>query len=59
MALDTSSNSVNPAAAGPFRRSVEIAIFEYVEVFYDRRRRNSTLVNSSPAHYEAHHGSVA
>jgi putative transposase len=36
----------------PIRRELEAAVFEYIEVFYNRRRRHSTLGMLSPAEYE-------
>jgi putative transposase len=43
----------------PTRSEAEAAIHEYIEVFYNRRRRHSTLDNLSPAKYEALHESKA
>ncbi len=34
------------------RAEVRIGIFEYIEVFYNRIRRHSTLVNKSPQAFE-------
>jgi putative transposase len=34
-------------------------IFEYIEIFYNRRRRHSRLGNISPATYEERFWSVA
>jgi putative transposase len=39
----------------PTRASARTAIFEYIEGFYNRERRHSTLGNLSPADYEAAH----
>jgi putative transposase len=39
----------------PTRAAARQTIFEYVEVFYNRRRRHSTLRYLSPAAYEAAH----
>jgi putative transposase len=39
--------------AWPTRAEAAAAIHEYIEVFYNRRRRHSTLDNLSPATYEA------
>jgi putative transposase len=36
----------------PTRREVSAAIHEYIEVFYNRRRRHTTLGGASPARYE-------
>jgi putative transposase len=41
--------------AWPTRAAARQAIFEYVEVFYNRQRRHSTLHYLSPAAYEAAH----
>jgi putative transposase len=41
--------------AWPTRAAARQALFEYVEVFYNRRRRHSTLGYLSPAAYEAAH----
>ena len=35
------------------RAAARLAIFEYVEVWYNRRRRHSTLSYATPAEYEA------
>jgi transposase InsO family protein len=37
------------------RNQARSAIFEYLEVFYNRQRRHSSLGYCSPAAYEAHH----
>jgi transposase InsO family protein len=42
-------------APWPTRAAARQAIFDYVEVFYNRRRRHSTLGYLSPAAYEAAH----
>ena len=42
-------------APWPDRAAARAAIFEYIEVFYNRRRRHSTLRYLSPAAYEAAH----
>jgi transposase InsO family protein len=42
-------------APWPTRASARQALFEYVEVFYNRQRRHSTLGYLSPAAYEAAH----
>ncbi len=42
----------------PTRAAAKSAIFEYIEVFYNRERRHSTLGNLSPADYEAGHAAV-
>lgn len=38
------------------REEARREVFEYVEVFYNRRRRHSSLRYMTPAEYEAHHG---
>jgi transposase InsO family protein len=42
----------------PTRAAARSAIFEYIEVFYNRERRHSTLGNLSPADYESTHAAV-
>jgi putative transposase len=42
-------------APWPTRAAARQALFEYVEAFYNRRRRHSTLGYLSPAAYEAAH----
>ena len=42
----------------PTRAAARSAIFEYIEVFYNRERRHSTLGNRSPADYESDHAAV-
>jgi putative transposase len=42
----------------PTRATARSAIFEYIEVFYNRERRHSTLGNLSPADYESGHAAV-
>jgi transposase InsO family protein len=37
----------------PTRRELETAVFDYIEAFYNRRRRHTTLGMLSPADYEA------
>ncbi|MCA1740840.1 MAG: IS3 family transposase [Actinobacteria bacterium] len=36
----------------PNRQSARTAIFEYIEAFYNTRRRHSALGHLSPAEYE-------
>ena len=36
----------------PSRLELQSAVFEYIEAFYNRQRRHSTLQMLSPAHYE-------
>ncbi len=36
----------------PTRQSARVAIFEYIEAFYNTRRRHSALGHLSPAEYE-------
>jgi putative transposase len=40
----------------PSRARAQLAIFEYVEGWYNRRRRHSTLNYRSPVDYERTHG---
>ena len=40
----------------PTRHAVHRAIFEYIEVFYNRQRLHSALGYLSPAAYEARRG---
>ena len=42
----------------PTRAAARSAIFEYIEVFYNRERRHSTLGNLSPADYESDHAAA-
>jgi len=42
----------------PTRAAARSAIFEYIEVFYTRERRHSTLGDLSPADYESGHAAV-
>ena len=42
----------------PTRAAARSAIFEYIEVFYNRERRHSTLGNRSPADYESDHAAM-
>ena len=42
-------------APWPTRAAARQALFDYIEVFYNRRRRHSTLRFLSPAAYEAVH----
>jgi putative transposase len=42
----------------PTRAAARSAIFEYIEAFYNRERRHSTLGNLSPADYESAHTAV-
>ncbi len=42
----------------PTRAAARSAIFEYIEVFYNRQRRHTTLGNLSPADYESRHAAV-
>jgi transposase InsO family protein len=37
----------------PTRAAARLAIFEYIEIWYNRQRRHSTLAYATPADYEA------
>jgi putative transposase len=41
--------------AWPTWQAARTAIHEYIEVFYNRRRRHSALGYLSPTHYESRH----
>jgi putative transposase len=41
------------------RTGLRTAIFDFIEVFYNRQRRHSTLDYQPPAAYEQHHASAA
>jgi putative transposase len=43
----------------PDRQTLRTAIFDFIEVFYNRQRRHSTLDYTSPADYEQQHASAA
>jgi Integrase core domain len=43
----------------PTRTGLRTAIFDFIEVFYNRQRRHSTLDDHPPAAYEQHHPSPA
>jgi putative transposase len=44
----------------PTRAAARLAVFEYVEAFYNRERLHSTLGYRSPSAYEAaHHAATA
>src|SRR5215203_1865169 len=43
----------------PTRSRLRTAIFDFIEVFYNRQRRHSTLDYHPPAAYEQHHPSAA
>jgi Integrase core domain len=43
----------------PTRAEARVAIFEYIEGFYNPRRRHSTLGYLSPAEFERHHAELA
>ena len=43
----------------PARTGLRTAIFDFIEVFYNRQRRYSTLDYHPPAAYEQHHASTA
>jgi transposase InsO family protein len=43
----------------PTRAGLRTAIFDFIEVFYNRQRRHSTLDHHPPAAYEQHHASAA
>jgi putative transposase len=46
--------------AWPTRASARAAIFDYIEVFYNRRCRHSAIGNASPAQQESiHHRKAA
>jgi putative transposase len=46
-------------APWPTRAAARVALFDYIEAFYNRRRRHSTLRYLSPAAYESAHQAAA
>ena len=40
------------------RPEAKTDIFDYIEAFYNRKRRHSTLGYLSPTEYEAHHSTI-
>ena len=40
------------------RHQVHLALFDYIEVFYNRKRRHSSLDYLSPLEYEQQHAEV-
>jgi putative transposase len=44
--------------AWPTRQGLRTAVFDFIEVFYNRQRRHSTLGYASPASYEQHPSAV-
>ena len=46
-------------AAADRSPGLRTAIFDFIEVFYNRQRRHSTLDYHPPAAYEHHHASPA
>jgi putative transposase len=45
--------------AWPTRQGLRTALFDFIEVFYNRQRRHSTLDYLTPADYEQQHPSAA
>jgi putative transposase len=45
--------------AWPTRAGLRTAVFDFIEIFYNRQRRHSTLDYASPATYEQQHASAA
>ena len=43
----------------PTRAGLRTAIFDFIEVFYNRQRRHSTLDYATPVIYEQQHASAA
>ena len=43
----------------PTRQALRTAVFDFIEVFYNRQRRHSTLDYHPPAAYEHHHHPAA
>jgi len=41
------------------RRELATAVFDYIEAFYNPRRRHSSLEYQSPITYETHHTPLA
>ncbi len=39
----------------PTRRSLRTAVFDFIEIFYNRQHRHSTLDDHTPASYEQQH----
>lgn len=50
--LATLKRELVDRASWPTRESVRSAMFEYIEVFYNRRRLHSALGYKSPVDYE-------
>ena len=43
----------------PTRQALRTAVFDFIEVFYNRQRRHSTLDHQTPVDYERQHPSPA
>jgi hypothetical protein len=43
----------------PTRQTPRTAVFDFIEVFYNRQRRHSTIAYFAPADYEHHYRSPA
>jgi putative transposase len=43
----------------PTYQALRTAVFDFIEVFYNRQRRHSTLDYHTPVHYEHQHPSSA
>ena len=51
--FSTVKNELTVAQVYPTRRDAQTALFEYIEVFYNRQRRHQTLGYRTPQHVEA------
>jgi putative transposase len=45
--------------AWPTKAGLRTAIFDFIEVFYNRQRRHSTLAYATPVTYEQQHPSMS
>jgi transposase InsO family protein len=49
----------HPLKSGQTRAELGSAIFEYIDAFYNPRRRHSSIGNLSPVEFEARHTDAA
>jgi putative transposase len=54
MVLAVFSGTLDEAGRFPSYSEAKMALFDYLEVFYNQRRRHSTLGQISPAAFERH-----